>query len=244
MSDREQTSGGLARVKEILHISEPFRERAAAVGLAVMAGAIIGCLAAYCLGMGLRPASPKAMQSAGWIESLRLPEGARSKGSVKSFVVKFLKADDYARVFLNNYAGLSTTYYSGLFYDPKPTDVKEIEKREAAERFAMDRRNHVGSERDIAELVIVGQNYLIFEAENSAWGGCDLRVDILVNGVSLEGFPRTLTSQRVDRNLVNDHLVNRFRDIAATNRDYPALSVSDADDALCERRVFSFLVAP
>src|SRR5947208_3341081 len=71
--------------------------------LATMSGTALS----YWLASGLRPGSFLTDDGVGRVEALRLPVGARRFSEITSFIIGMKSADDYGRVYLNNYVVLN-----------------------------------------------------------------------------------------------------------------------------------------
>jgi hypothetical protein len=208
--------------------------------ICVALGIAAGIAVAWTFGIGLKPDKEIFTSNFGHSEALRLPVSARRKDNIKSFIIKVQNVDDYGRVLLNNSLAIMRDAADDIFYGPKPLNDDEEKKRADSKRYVHDRQNRGGHEREVADLLQQGENWLVFEVENSMWGGCNLRVDIAVNGQSLEGFPRNLVPREIGTPLVSNTLLETFVGVVQIDKVNPGLTLSEEDDALCGRQLFSF----
>jgi hypothetical protein len=78
-----------------------------ATALAFLVAAMSGVALTFWFSSGLRAGRYLSDDGIGRVEALRLPIGARRYADVKSFVIGMGSADDYGRVYLNNYVVLN-----------------------------------------------------------------------------------------------------------------------------------------
>src|SRR4051794_2834268 len=194
-----------------------------ATATAFLIAAVSGvCLTAWFAG-GLHPGLYIAADGIGKIEALRLPIGARRYADVKSFIIGMASADDYGRVYLNNYVVLNREA-SDLFGD----DTSQ--NKAAATARIVDRKANKLNDREAREYLLEGKNTIIIELENAV-GPCELRVDIRVNGVQLERFPIQLPNNfLVEQEAINPGTFRKLREMRANYMD----------DVICARRAFQF----
>jgi hypothetical protein len=224
------------------NVAREFRRRISHSLLVVVLACVVGAVAARKWGVGLKPHPVKPVKYLARMETIRLPVGARNYSNLKSMVVKLIRVDDYARVYLNNHLGLQAEYHNDMFYGPPALDKTASKRRSDALRYVVQRENPVGKEHDIAEHIKPGRNYLLIELDNSAWGACDLRVDIVVNGHNLEGFPRSIAAQASTSVLFNPKLSDKIAKAAPKKPQSRLEEVSSLDEASCLRHVFMFEV--
>jgi hypothetical protein len=193
-----------------------------------IAAALLGGGLAFEFGKGLRPQDAREIDGLGQIEAIRLPAEARRLADLTSFVINLPGADDYGKVYFNNYLVLSTENPTSLFYN--------INNPDAAKKVAIDygaKRNLITTSADVASRIVSQWNYIVVENENSALGGCVTSVDITVNGQRLERFPRSFPK-------------NAYAELTTLNsvlaRKFDQAQVGAIIDALCARHIFAFYV--
>jgi hypothetical protein len=194
------------------------------------AAIVIGIGLTSQFGYGLRPASPADIDGVGHIETIRLPTDARSLAEVTSLVITMPKADDFGKVYLNNFIVVSNEDPERLYYLSRD----ENEAKRVSNRFGV-LRNLTSKSRDpnFVNLVVAGWNFIVMEVENSFYGECSSSIDIVVNGKRLEKFPRTLPkNEYAEISAVNPNLLHKFSKAEA----------GELINALCARRIFAFYV--
>lgn len=197
------------------------------VGAAALCGSILAVVAVACLGENFKPGAIGHLDQVGRIEVIRLPATARDLDGIRTFSVKMGGADDYGRVFVNNYLVLNTENPDKLFY----TDNDPKEKKEAASKLALRRNQFMVGEAGVVHLLHRGKNYIVAEVENSLWGACSGGIEVIVNGSLLENFPRGFP----DRLSVEEDVMN-----TGLRKLYDQSHVPAVFDALCSRRIFEF----
>ncbi len=116
------------------------------------------------------------MSGLGEIRTVRMPIGARRLEDVKSFVIKMPGADDYGRVFANNYLALNKEA-PNLFYTSKGSAAS----RQMVELKKAQRNAQLPPENDVKGYLRRGTNFIVAELENAS-GPCVFGVDTGVNG--------------------------------------------------------------
>src|SRR5260370_41205917 len=86
----------------------PTARRPLLAAIVVTVSALAGLLCASVFGRGFAPAAPVEVSGSGFIQIVRLPMGARTMNELTSFEVDIGGADDFARVYVNNYLVVST----------------------------------------------------------------------------------------------------------------------------------------
>jgi hypothetical protein len=204
-----------------MHYLKPF--------LAVVMSTAIAAGITSLYGRGLQAILPADIPTIGRIETVRLPVGARTLGSVRTFVVRMLNVDDFGKITVNNYVELSNEKRDNFFFFAAPGD--DLNRLKAlSEPLWVDRKFYSQS-KDVGSELLPGWNYIIVELENSTQGGCQMFLDIEVNGSRLEGFPRTFPRNSLaEPNVIDSRLMESF------NKS----GVSSIANALCARRIFAF----
>jgi hypothetical protein len=173
----------------------------------------------------LPPLAEQKINNIAQIHRVLPPEGGRKFSEIGSVTVKMGEADDYGRVFVNNYLimnGESKT----LFTDDQ---LKLRTGLDAINKDAIDRANPAFGEHEVKQYLRKGLNYIVFELENSLQGTCAVAIDIKINGIRLQGFPIYIPNQfDVEEVAVNPSLL-------AFLRSYVPVTVTA--DALCARRI-------
>jgi hypothetical protein len=212
-----------------IHVAQT--NRYVVTALAFLIATIGGTTLTYWSAIGLRPGDYSSDDGIGRIEALRLPIGARHYVDVKSFVIGMGGADDYGRVYLNNYLVLNREA-SGLFFNGNDNPANRL----SAAQNIVDRRVNKLGDLEAREYLQAGKNVVLIELENAV-GACETRVDIRVNGIQLERFPVQLPNNfQVDREVVNQVLFQKFKEAQTESTNLP-----DAmDDVTCSRRAFQF----
>ena len=166
-----------------------------------------------------------------------MPLGARRLDDVKSFTVRIERVDDYGRLYVNDSLAWTNDAAENVFYTRRDANKSAT----FIERHFKDRGNPSAREVDITRYIQAGMNTLVFEVENSIWGSCELRASIVVNGITLERFPRTLfNGTRPHPSLSRDVIVQRIENPVVPSGIYTELSPSASDNALCSRNFFKF----
>ena len=200
----------------------------------LLVAAVIGMLAAVGVvsnyGIGVRPAPATSVNGFGRFEPIRLPFGSRRLSDIKSFVVRMNGADDYGRVFVNNYLLLDTENPAAIFYNIFNTDSEKAKLKQFVDTYSVSRNVYMVGDKDARVFLKEGLNTVVFEVENSLWGTCAGEMDLTVNGQELETFPRSVPDALyVEKEVVNSTLLHDFE------------SAGDAlNDVLCSRRIFEF----
>jgi hypothetical protein len=140
-------------------------------------------------------------------------------------------ADDYGRVYLNNYVVANKEATSVRFRKLENIDGPDLES------IVVDRKaNKLGADIEAREYLRQGQNVIIIELENAV-GPCEERVDIRVNGSQLEQVPAQLPQNfQVDTEAVNAEVFHKFKVAESHGKSVP----DPLDDVLCARRAYMF----
>jgi hypothetical protein len=181
----------------------------------------------YYFGKGFRAAPPTAVAMTGRIEHLRMPIGARALEDIRSFIIRMDGAQDFARIFVNNYLLIDNESPKDMLFVSVP---RKEDKRELVLPMAVDRSDyHVGS-WPARYYLLKGSNYIVAEVENG-YLGCNTVIDIVVNGTQLERFPRVAPGRLyVETDAVNPLVKTRFEKLRKTGDR----------DSLCSRRIWAF----
>ena len=228
--------------------------RLGVVAATILFGVILGAIIASQFGKGLRPGPVQLVETVGRIEILRLPTKARRLSDIRTFIIQMDGADDYGRVFVNNYLWMNNENPQQLFYSSNDTK----ERRDEFNQLAVDRNELLVVKRDARVLLRSGTNDIVVELENSILGTCVTAIDIVVNGEELESFPRSIPDRlNVEAEVVNRTLLRQFKkaersdvhsELSEAERnkfsasEISDLSVSSLDDVICARRIFQFEV--
>jgi hypothetical protein len=162
----------------------------------------------------------------GQFERIILPTTARSLRDVRDFIVEMHGPDDYGRVFVNNYLVINKEDSTGLV----PSAPPEIQEK--VRQHSIDRRVNLPLKAGVKAFLKKGTNFIVTEVENSQ-GPCSMGIDIVVNGVPLRSFPRSLPEGFE----VEDQAVN-----VALLRELRRLDIQTLDDALCSRKIFKVVL--
>jgi hypothetical protein len=183
--------------------------------------------------VGLPPDRFTALDGIGRIEVLRMPVGARRLIDVKSFVIKMPGADDYGRVFANNYLVLNKEAQD-IFY----TQHDDARKKDAITSDKAQRNVNLLGDNDIKGYLRTGSNIIVAELENAV-GPCTFGIDIHVNGIELETFPRTIPDKFfAEKESVNSTLFQKFEKAQAMDTSAGYSTPDPYDDVVCARRIF------
>lgn len=204
------------------------RYRTSAVVYAILGGLIAGWGLAQ-LGKNFRASPELKIDGIGRIQTVALPNTAMSIEDMNSFTIKIDGADDYTRVFVNNYLALNQETSESVFYIPPPDS--EVFKQ--LKQSAVDRRAHRLGEVEVKPYLRRGKNFVIIELENSIMSTCIVNVEMKVSGIRLPSFPRILPEGfDVEMEAVNDRLLKEYR----------RLRESTLEDATCSRRIFEITI--
>jgi hypothetical protein len=198
-------------------------------------GVALVALATFMFAEGRPASAPIPLGGLGIAEAIQLPQEARRIGQINSFVVRMDDVDDFGRVFVNNYLVLADSGSDAALSRP--------EFKEKIPDLRVRRSNPPPSETDVISFLQVGENFLVVELENSMLGGCQLRINISINGRAINGFPRVLPKDfKFEIPPVNLTLAERFGKYSMPDAKVPGSGISGAGDAVCSRRIFQFTV--
>lgn len=191
---------------------------------ATVALALAGVVFISQLAIGLKAGRAQTVPVIGRLEHVRLPVGARHLDTIQTFEITMPGAEDYGRVFVNNYVVLSNERPDLTFYEqPKgftPENTQHSVNRKDLRLGAANVRPHL----------LRHQNYVIAELEN-AFLGCSSNIDIVVNGIRLEHFPQIpLDHSYVEPEAVNSELKSRFEFVTGNGIKH----------SVCSRRIWEF----
>jgi len=160
----------------------------------------------------------------GRIKLIRLPKDVTSLDDVRTFVITMNEAQDYARIFVNNYVFIDNESATKLFTNVvgSPEDLKTI----AGE--SIDRKDYFVGARDAIYFLRKGKNFVVVEMEN-AHLGCNTLVDISVNGTELEHFP-----EKMPENLYLDSETTA----ELLKQQFERLKLPAVSNAVCARRIY------
>ncbi len=196
--------------------------------LVVALSALAGWTFAAVFGRGFTPAPAAEVPTYGFVQSVRLPIRARSIDELSSFEVEMDGADDFARVYVNNYLVISTENPNSiLLFTPESDPQQQLMKR-----LAVQRNSPLPGRKDVVGLLHKGVNTIVFENENSIFGTCSAAIALFANGQRLERFPvRVPIGLYPERASLFPPVIELFERTGAA---------SAANDILCARRVFVF----
>jgi hypothetical protein len=190
-------------------------------------------------GKGLRVPHTEMIDNFARYENIRLPAGARSTRTLKSFTIRTKSIDDFGRVYVNNRMVTSNDIPQQPFELIAWADDKENYKT----RFAVDRADPTAPEVDVRRWLRSGVNWIMVELENSRWGACTMGVEFLANGNQLENSPYFIPEhEQFDTALSNPHLVDRFRALAIETAERKEFGIVPEADAICARIIFGFVL--
>jgi hypothetical protein len=209
----------------------PTARRPLLAALVVTVSALAGLLCAWLFGRGFVPAAPVEVSGYGFIQTVRLPVGARTMNELTSFEVDMGGADDFARVYVNNYLVVSTENPKAILLFAPELDAQQ----QLMEQLAVKRNMLPPGRREIITHIRKGTNTIVFENENSIMGTCAARITLFANGKQLERFP-----VKVPNGLYPERASLLPGVIELFERSKRAHS---SDDILCARRIFVFELA-
>jgi hypothetical protein len=185
---------------------------------------------------GRLPGHAAPLDNLGIIESIQLPENARTLAEIHSFTIALSSVDDFSRVYVNNYLVLTGEWRDGdILFDH--IDNKELQT--AFAKLRSPRQNPLLAQADATRFLNVGPNFVVVELENSMLGGCQVQLSMTVNGHVIRGFPRLVPKDfEIESPPVNATLAKKFKEAAMSEPE-----ISSSGDAICSRRVFQFDVA-
>jgi len=162
------------------------------------------------------------------LQSIRLPLGARAAEELSSFEVEMNGADDFARVYVNNYLVISTENPGAILLFAPELD----EQQQMMARLSVKRNIPLPGKKDVASFLHKGINTIVFENENSIFGTCSAAISLFANGKKIERFPvRVPIEFYPERASLLPDAIELFERAKAV----PAI-----DDILCARRIFVF----
>ncbi|AYG60575.1 hypothetical protein [Rhizobium jaguaris] len=196
--------------------------------LSLIIGTASGFPIVYFFGEWLPPAEPHIIAGTGRIEEIRMPEGARKKVDVRKFIIAGGDADDFGRIYINNYLVNSGESPTKLFNSTNPAGTSA---RSDAIKYAVIRNDFMIEDKDVTVFLRRGDNYVVRELENSIFGTCVGGIRIEVNGATLEHFPQTMPDNfYVEPGVSNSVLAQKFEQAG----------IGALSDAVCARRIYHF----
>lgn len=208
----------------------PPARRPVLAAIVVALSALAGLLCAGVFGRGFTPAAPVKVSGYGVIQTIRLPIGARMMDELTAFEVEMGGADDFARVYLNNYLVISTENPKAILLFAPETDAQQ----ELMAHLSVKRNMPAPGRKDMIALVRKGTNTIVFENENSIFGACEASITLFANGKKLERFPVKIPNGLYpERASLSPSVIELFE---------RTKTVPSADDVLCARRIFTFEV--
>jgi hypothetical protein len=220
--------GSSSRHKAMRSGVAKYNKRPVLAGLVVVLTALAGWTFAAVFGRGFTPAPAAEVPTYGFVQSVRLPIRARSINELSSFEVEMNGADDFARVYVNNYLVISTENPNSILLFTPESDPQQ----QMMTRLAVKRNIPLPGRKDVVGLLRKGVNTIVFENENSIFGTCSAAIVLFANGQRLERFP-----VRVPIGLYPERASAFPSAIELFERTRAAPS---ATDILCARRVFVF----
>lgn len=191
--------------------------------ICVALGSIIGSISSCQFGSNLKT-TEIVIPKIGVLHYLSLPKGVVSRSDIQSFEINIPSADDFVRVFVNNYLVASNENPESLIHF---TNLDEDIRKEAKlflQKFAINRGHSLENIR--ADFYLHdGLNHIVIELENGDWGFCNTRYDIRVNGVILQGYPSAVPYPQ--------NLPNEMSELLGP-------TIHGWNNAICSRRIFQF----
>ncbi len=152
----------------------------------VVAASVTGVGLVFEFGEHLR-SSDTSVENTAYIRRVPLPNGVRDRQDVTSFELEVDGADDFARVYVNNYLVFDSEADRSLFY---------IDQGDAGNTYSevYSRVRNLSGEnsRDLKFYLRDGWNHVIYELENSRFGACMGSFGLRMNGEPLRGLPVTV----------------------------------------------------
>jgi len=203
----------------------------------VIAG-VVGLSIACFFGKGRPNSPPTEVDNFAQYENIRLPIGGRAERFLKSFIIKVKgEVDDFGRIYVNNHKVTSSEIPTRPFKFIKWRD----EKRDFTPKYAVNRASPTDSEVEVRAWLRKGNNWIMMELENSRWGACSMTVELLANGIQLEGSPYFIPQRRqIRESLSNPSLSQRLRRLSADTATSGAFGIIPEYDAVCDRSIFAF----
>ncbi len=206
----------------------PVTRRPVLAAFVVTVSALAGLVSALVFGRGFVPAAPLAISGYGFVQTIRLPIGARTTNDLTSFEVDMAGADDFARVYVNNYLVVSTENPKAILLFAPELDPQQ----QLMAHLAVKRNMPAPGRRDVTPLLHKGTNTIVFENENSIFGTCAAQINLFANGKQLERFPvKVPIGLYPERASLLPGVIDLFERSKA---------VPTSDDILCARRIFVF----
>jgi hypothetical protein len=223
---RSASKANLSFYCEILR--SPAARRPLLAASIVTVSALAGLFCAWLFGRGFAPAAPVEVSSYGFIQTVRLPRGARTTNELTSFEVDMGGADDFARVYVNNYLVVSTENPKAILMFAPELDPQQ----QLMSRLAVKRNMPAPGRREVIAFIRKGANTIVFENENSIFGTCASQITLFANGKQLERFP-----VKVPIGLYPEgaSLLPGVIELFERTKVVPS-----SDDILCARRMFVF----
>lgn len=209
----------------------PQMTRPTLAGVVIALSALAGVICALVFGRGFHPLAPAKVDSYGVVQTIRLPVGARTINQLTSFEVEMRGADDFARVYANNYLVISTENPNQILLFAPEKDPQE----ELMARVSVKRNMPLPGRKEVISVIRKGTNTIVFENENSIFGACAASMSLFANGKQLEGFPVQVPDGLYpERTSLLPEVIGLFERTKAA---------PSADDILCARRIFVFEVS-
>jgi hypothetical protein len=180
----------------------------------LIAGVLTGTAASFRYGKNL-PSKPINIPGLGILQRVQLPGGPYSFESIGVFDVDLPDADDFGRVYVNNYVLISTERPDLLVSYEETKTVSAAQLK----RFAVN-RGHNRGRRGANYYLRPGLNYIVVELENRT-GPCAMGYNFKIGEREVPNVPRTVGSS------------------AEELRALTGGSISP-ENAICSRRIFEF----
>jgi len=175
-------------------------------------------------GKGFASAEPESIPTIGRIQHLRMPNSARALEDIRSMEIQIPEAGAHAKIFVNGYVLIDNENPRNIFV----TLVGDKNSRDSVTAMAVDRRNYRVGSRPAQGYLRKGNNYIVVELENTHLG-CNTEIDVAVNGIELEHFPKIIPDRLyVEAETVNNVVKDRLDRLGGWG----------VRDSLCSRRVW------
>ncbi len=202
----------------------------------LLLGSATGFLSAISLSRNLK-ASSIAVPGLGQIHRIALPRGVHRRSDIWKFEIRNEAADDFSRVYVNNYIVLSSEQPE-LFVGINAKEQIDVNESKTLLQSVLVPRAQPFGKTLVDFHLKTGWNVIVLELDNRI-GPCQTRLEMLVNDELIRGIPSEFpTSFSEIQNLAAGEStidVVQWRD----GTEYP-VKEPVIEDGLCARRIFQF----
>jgi hypothetical protein len=202
-----------------------------------VSGVVIAFLSVAEFGENLDASSPVKIPTIGVLHRLQLPKDVVNRNDIRSFEIQAPDADDFIRVYVNNYLVAINEHPDFVISDSAEPDSQLLKK------YIINRKQPTSGpkkdpkdQRKSVDLYLRdGLNYIVVEVENTL-GPCDGGYKFFVNSQELKDYPSSVPYPQKQPNETSDLLLLN----EDNSNEIPAYQPVDIQYAICSRRIYEF----